>query len=156
MFGSCLYLPPTLTWASVCYCCGACSLLPQSTVRIQIEYHSVCPLVGIGTPPPLTRKRVCPSPPEPKGGGHTRLEKKLSTLPTLWLLPSMPSSQFFSRLFTLIFSVVLWFHASWFLPYTCVEISGGGTCWKDRKYQTLVHCWTKPEFLNNSLAQELI
>ncbi len=28
-------------------------------VHIYIEYHSVCPLVGIGTPPP----------PEPKGGG---------------------------------------------------------------------------------------
>ncbi len=24
------------------------------------EYHSVCPLVGIGTLPPLSRRRVCP------------------------------------------------------------------------------------------------
>jgi hypothetical protein len=37
-------------------------------VRIYKEYHCVCPLVGIGPPPPLSRKRVFPSPPEPKGG----------------------------------------------------------------------------------------
>ncbi len=63
-------------------------------VHTFIEYHSVCPLVGIGTlPPPLSPASV-PLPPEPKGGGHTRLEtqyrrleKKLSTLPTLWPLP---------------------------------------------------------------------
>ncbi len=36
-----------------------------------LEYHSVCPLVEIGTPPPLSRKRVCHPPPEPKGGGGT-------------------------------------------------------------------------------------
>ncbi len=58
---------------------------------------SLCPLVGFGKPQPLSRMRVCPSPPEPKvGGAHSpasegvgesqfrRLEKKLSTLPTLW------------------------------------------------------------------------
>jgi hypothetical protein len=58
--------------------------------------HSVCPLVGIGTlTTPLSPASV-PLPPEPGGGGHThlrgeglgefqlrRLEKKLSTLPTL-------------------------------------------------------------------------
>jgi hypothetical protein len=57
-----------------------------------IEYHSVCPLVGIGTlPPPLSPASV-PLPPEPGGGAHSpageglgesqfrRLEKKLSTL----------------------------------------------------------------------------
>jgi hypothetical protein len=78
------------------------------TKYIYKEYHSVCPLVGIGTlPPPLSPSSV-PLPPEPKGGGgggaHSpageglresqfrRLEKKLSTLPTtlhltanLWL-----------------------------------------------------------------------
>ncbi len=33
------------------------------------EYHSVCPLVGIGTlPTPLSPASV-PLPPEPKGGG---------------------------------------------------------------------------------------
>jgi hypothetical protein len=43
------------------------------------EYHSVCPLVGIGTLPPLSRQRVCPSPRNQMGGrggvhvGHTRL-----------------------------------------------------------------------------------
>jgi hypothetical protein len=41
-------------------------------VRIYKEYHSVCPLVGIGTlPTPLSPASV-PLPPEP-GGGHTRL-----------------------------------------------------------------------------------
>ena len=40
-------------------------------VHIYKEYHSVCPLVGIGTlPPPLSPASV-PLPPEPKGGGHT-------------------------------------------------------------------------------------
>jgi hypothetical protein len=37
-----------------------------------LEYHSVCPLVRIGTPHPLSRERVY-SPPESKGGEHTRL-----------------------------------------------------------------------------------
>jgi hypothetical protein len=37
-----------------------------------LEYHSVCPLVGIGTPPSLSRQRV-PPPPGTKGGRHTRL-----------------------------------------------------------------------------------
>ncbi len=67
--------------------------------HIYIEYHSVCPLVGIGTPPlPLPQTRVPAS--EPKGGTHSpagegvgafqfrRLEKKLSTLSTLWIKPS--------------------------------------------------------------------
>jgi hypothetical protein len=49
---------------------------PQSKYipTIYLEYHSVCPLVGIGTPHPLSRKRVC-FPPGTKGGGgvHTRL-----------------------------------------------------------------------------------
>jgi hypothetical protein len=69
------------------------------------EYHSVCPLVRIGTLPSPNPSLAseCAPPPEPGGGGvgrHTRLrggeglgesqfrrlEKKLSTLPTLWLL----------------------------------------------------------------------
>jgi hypothetical protein len=61
-----------------------------------VEYHSVCPLVGIGTlPPPLSPASV-PLPPEPKRGSHSsageglgeshfrRLGEKLSTRPTLW------------------------------------------------------------------------
>jgi hypothetical protein len=41
-------------------------------VRMYKEYHSVCPLVGIGTPPtPLSQASV-PLPPR-TGGGHTRL-----------------------------------------------------------------------------------
>jgi hypothetical protein len=52
--------------------------------------------------PPLTRQRLCPSPQNRRGGGaHSpageglgesqfrRLEKKLSTLPTLWVRPAL-------------------------------------------------------------------
>ncbi len=42
-------------------------------VHIFIEYHSVCPLVGIGTLPPPLSSASAPLPPEPKGGRHTRL-----------------------------------------------------------------------------------
>ncbi len=45
----------------------------QHKVRIYEEYHSVSPLVGIGTlPTPLSPASV-PLPPEPGGGEHTRL-----------------------------------------------------------------------------------
>jgi hypothetical protein len=44
----------------------------QSTY-IYLEYHSVCPLVGIGTPlPPFTQASVS-YPLNQRGGGHTRL-----------------------------------------------------------------------------------
>jgi hypothetical protein len=39
-------------------------------VHIYVEYHSVCPLVGIVTPHSLSRKRMCP-PSGTKGGGDT-------------------------------------------------------------------------------------
>jgi hypothetical protein len=40
------------------------------------KYHSVCPLVVIGTlPPPLSPASV-PLPPEPGGGGHTGLRAR--------------------------------------------------------------------------------
>jgi hypothetical protein len=75
--------------------------------RIYLEYYSVCPLVGIGTlPPPFPPASECALPPGPgtKGlglGGGTllrvrwggvgesqfgRLERKLSTLSTLWTM----------------------------------------------------------------------
>jgi hypothetical protein len=38
-------------------------------VLIYIEHHSVCPLVGIGTPPPLAASECALPPPGPKGGG---------------------------------------------------------------------------------------
>jgi hypothetical protein len=45
------------------------------TYTVYLEYHSVFPLVGIGTPYPLSRTRVCPTPRnQNRGGGlHTRL-----------------------------------------------------------------------------------
>jgi hypothetical protein len=63
---------------------------------IYTEHHSVCPLVGIGTPATTFPQASVPSPPGPKGGGphspaakgvrefqlRRRLEKKISTLPT--------------------------------------------------------------------------
>ena len=42
-------------------------------VRIYKEYHSVCPIVGIGTPPTPLSPASVPLSPVPKGGGHTRL-----------------------------------------------------------------------------------
>ncbi len=43
--------------------------MPIHKLNTYKEYHSVCPLVGIGTlPPPLSPASV-PLPPEPKGGG---------------------------------------------------------------------------------------
>jgi hypothetical protein len=47
--------------------CGLCGDGSQSTYIFSIEYHSVCPLVGIGTlPPTLSPESV---PPGTKGGG---------------------------------------------------------------------------------------
>ncbi len=40
---------------------------PQSTYTVYLEYHSVCPLVGIGTPHSLFCKRVCPPPLNQRG-----------------------------------------------------------------------------------------
>ncbi len=63
-------------------------------VHLYIEYHSVCPLVGIGTPLPFQPQAIVPPPGTKGGGGYTihspageegvgesrvrRLEKKLS------------------------------------------------------------------------------
>jgi hypothetical protein len=52
------------------------TLYSQSTYILYEEYHSVCPLVGIGTlPTPLSPVSVPPSPQNPRtgGGGETRL-----------------------------------------------------------------------------------
>jgi hypothetical protein len=40
--------------------------------KIYLKYHSVCPLVGIGTPPPLPLASVSPTPTKEEGV-HTRL-----------------------------------------------------------------------------------
>jgi hypothetical protein len=48
------------------------------------EYHSVCPLVGIGTLPPPLSPASLPLPPEPKGGaggGHTRVRVRIRGSP---------------------------------------------------------------------------
>jgi hypothetical protein len=72
-------------------------ILSKHKVHIFLEYRSVCPLVGIGTAPPLLpQASVYPPPPPNRGGGARspagegvgesqfgRLEKKLSTLSTL-------------------------------------------------------------------------
>jgi hypothetical protein len=51
---------------------GSSKKLIDHKVHIYLEYHSVCPLVRIGTPPlPLPRASV--STPGTKGGRHTRL-----------------------------------------------------------------------------------
>ncbi len=53
------------------------------------KYHSVCPLVGIGTPHPLSRKRVCTPPPPTKGEGtHSPADEGVgeSQFRRLWAL----------------------------------------------------------------------
>ncbi len=67
---------------------------------LYIEHHSVCPLVGIGTPPTPLPQASAPLPPDKRvGGAHSpaaegmgksqfrRLKKKLSTLSTLLYTP---------------------------------------------------------------------
>jgi hypothetical protein len=80
-----------------------CAAAPQSTYIQYLEYHSVCPLVGIGTPPPSPASE-CAHPPGTQGGGgaHSatdegvgeslfrRLEKKIITLSTLCAAHSPP------------------------------------------------------------------
>ncbi len=58
-----------------------CGYQRRTWVHIYLEYHYVCPLVGAGTPHPLSRKRVCP-PTEPKGGGaHSPAGKGVGGVP---------------------------------------------------------------------------
>jgi hypothetical protein len=75
-----LFLPCSYTHFLPSFCFFGSSSRPQThvirdgtphKVHIYLEYHSVCPLVGIGTPP-LSRMQVC-FPPEPKGEGFTLL-----------------------------------------------------------------------------------
>ncbi len=69
-------------------------------VHIYLEYHSVCPLVRIGTPTPSLPLASGPPSPDPKGGGGVhirlrgrrqsqfrRLKKKHSTLSTQCMAP---------------------------------------------------------------------
>jgi hypothetical protein len=88
------YLPPHLERQGLRALC----LFAQSMYIQYLDYHSVCPLVGIVTlPTPLSTVSV-PLPPEWGVGAHSpageglgesqfrRLEKKPSTLPTQWLV----------------------------------------------------------------------
>jgi hypothetical protein len=102
-------------------------------IRINKEYHSACTLVGIGTlPTPLSPASV-PLPPEPRGAlspageglGESqfrRLEKKLSTLPTLWGARSAakPTSYL---LYTRLFHLFFWYQAD-YAPFS-VSVAGG-------------------------------
>ncbi len=45
------------------------------THKVQLEYHSICPLVRIGTPQPFSSKPVCTHRNQ-RGGGHTRQRDK--------------------------------------------------------------------------------
>ncbi len=65
-----------------CWSYQAGRSLLNTIVHKYIEYHSECPLVGIRTPPPPLPQASVP-PPELR-----RLEKKLSTLPTLCSISS--------------------------------------------------------------------
>jgi hypothetical protein len=50
------------------------TFLFKHKLRIFTEYHSVCPLVGIGTlPPPYLASECAPPPGTKEWGGHTRL-----------------------------------------------------------------------------------
>ncbi len=50
-------------------CAGSRGVIPHLTKYIKKEYHSVCLLVGIGTPPsPLPSPSECAPRPEPKRG----------------------------------------------------------------------------------------
>ncbi len=63
-------LTSQLIHSSILVTCS--SVLLTHKVHTYIEYHSVCPLVRFGTPPPLSLKRVSPSLQNQKGG-DTRL-----------------------------------------------------------------------------------
>jgi hypothetical protein len=54
------------------YCKNLVKMFISAVHKVRIEYHSVYPLVGIGTQSqPLSRQQVCPSPQE--GGGGEKL-----------------------------------------------------------------------------------
>ncbi len=42
---------------------------PQIQIQIYLEYHSVCPLIGIGVPHSLSPQQMWTPPPWTKGGG---------------------------------------------------------------------------------------
>ncbi len=52
--------------------CRMCTEKSTHKVHTCLEYLGVCPLVRIGIPDPLSRKRVCPSPGTQVVRGHTR------------------------------------------------------------------------------------
>jgi hypothetical protein len=75
----CIYNP----WVNSLFSC----FQPQGmgSQSTHIEYHSVCPLVGIGTPHPHSRAGECASPWNQWGECQfRRLKRKPSTLSTMW------------------------------------------------------------------------
>ncbi len=100
LYTYCMYcvLYPSGTWMYFPAIFNGGFRIGSSTKYMYTEFQSVCTLVRIGTsPPPLPRKRVCLSTRNQKGRGYTRLrgwgyggsqfgrlEKRPSTLSTLW------------------------------------------------------------------------
>ncbi len=92
------FLPAKLCWLATCSFFPAATpcLLPTLSFRqyrewvnrieVKVSTHKVHifleNLVGIGTPHPLPRKRVCPPPPNQKGGCHTHLRVRGVPIPT--------------------------------------------------------------------------
>ncbi len=104
-------------------------------VRTYKEYHSVCPLVGIGTlPTPLSPASV-PLLPEPRGGGgHTRLRGRG------W---GSPNSDDYRKSLALCFSVV---DQNMLQLYIMQSIEGMNECTK-RSLGTLVQVPVIPAIL---------
>jgi hypothetical protein len=77
-------------------CMSVCYLVYSTKYALMyLEYHSVCPLVEIGTtPPPPPQARVT-LPGAGGGGAHLPAGEavKLSTLPTLWYTPRLQNSR---------------------------------------------------------------
>ncbi len=120
-------------------------------VKIYVEYHNVCPLVRIGNPPhPVSPQRVCPPPLNQMWGGtHSptgegvgcsqfgRLEKKPSTLSTLWLTyvpPPPPNPQL--SLFSFLTSIFVFFLSAKLMA------EGGGGQSQIRRQQNNVGLFT--------------
>jgi hypothetical protein len=66
-----MHVMPSLPVINACYKPSLVTITMQH--KVYKEYHSVCPLVGLGTLPTPTLPASVPLPAEPGGGGHTRV-----------------------------------------------------------------------------------